>query len=54
MSGYYEPMASDKDARENIDLRQEQRLRAGLEDNTVANQHGLGEFERFSKVDMLT
>ncbi|XP_041378693.1 G patch domain-containing protein 3-like [Gigantopelta aegis] len=48
MSGYYEDGAGDKDARDYLTLRQEQRRRDGTED-TDRFSAGIGKFEKHTK-----
>ncbi|XP_041273629.1 G patch domain-containing protein 3 [Onychostruthus taczanowskii] len=48
MSIYYDKDGGDKDARDSVRMWLEQRLRAGLEDGSVAGQH-IGTFERHTK-----
>ena len=48
MSGYYEDGAGDKDARDYLTLRQEQRRRAGVEDTDHLTA-GIGKFEKHTK-----
>ncbi|NXI40304.1 GPTC3 protein, partial [Galbula dea] len=48
MSIYYDKEGGDKDARDSVQLRLEQRLRAGLEQGS-ASGHQIGTFERHTK-----
>ncbi|XP_074074107.1 G patch domain-containing protein 3 [Macrotis lagotis] len=48
MSIYYDRDSGDKDARDSVQMRLEQRLRNGLEDGSVVN-HQVGTFERHTK-----
>ncbi|NWT72340.1 GPTC3 protein, partial [Prunella himalayana] len=48
MSIYYDKDGGDKDARDSVRMRLEQRRRAGLEDGSVPGQH-IGTFERHTK-----
>ncbi|XP_054855579.1 G patch domain-containing protein 3 [Eublepharis macularius] len=48
MSIYYDKDGGDKDARDLVQMRFEQRLRDGLEDGSVLGQH-IGTFEKYTK-----
>ncbi|XP_010009675.1 PREDICTED: G patch domain-containing protein 3, partial [Nestor notabilis] len=48
MSIYYDKDGGDKDARDSVQMRLEQRLRDGLEDGSVSRQQ-IGAFERHTK-----
>uniref|UniRef100_A0A8V5H9J4 Uncharacterized protein n=1 Tax=Melopsittacus undulatus TaxID=13146 RepID=A0A8V5H9J4_MELUD len=48
MSIYYDKDGGDKDARDSVQMRLEQRLRDGLEDGSVSRQQ-IGAFERYTK-----
>uniref|UniRef100_H3ATH3 G-patch domain containing 3 n=1 Tax=Latimeria chalumnae TaxID=7897 RepID=H3ATH3_LATCH len=48
MSIYYDKDGGDKDARDYVQMRLEQRLREGLEDGSVTNQR-IGNFEQYTK-----
>uniref|UniRef100_K7GGD7 G-patch domain containing 3 n=1 Tax=Pelodiscus sinensis TaxID=13735 RepID=K7GGD7_PELSI len=48
MSIYYDKDGGDKDARDAIQMRLEQRLRDGLEDGSVSG-HQIGTFEKYTK-----
>ncbi|XP_053124804.1 G patch domain-containing protein 3 isoform X2 [Hemicordylus capensis] len=49
MSIYYDKDGGDKDARDLVQMRFEQRLREGLEDGSVLGQQ-IGNFEKYTKV----
>lgn len=48
MSVYYDKDGGDKDARDSVQMRLEQRLRDGQEDGSVI-EHQVGTFERYTK-----